>query len=72
MDVGVDVGGMGVGWGGWVGEGSLGAGPGGWGSGGGVPPRAVPRQGAYKAWSEHTKERRDSERASGSAGKRGA
>ena len=66
----------GVGWGGvgW-GVGSLGGGggaPWGWGSGGGVPPRVVPRQGAGNARSEHTKERIHTERASGSAGKRGA
>ena len=41
-------------------------------TGGGVPSRVVPRQGAGNAQSEHTKERIHTERASGSAGKRGA
>ena len=46
--------------------------PGGGGSGGGVPPRVLPKQGASKARSENTKERMHSERAKGSAGMRGA
>ena len=40
--------------------------------GGGDSPRVIPRQGARKARREHTKERINSKRISGSAGKRGA